>query len=173
MSDFSKRIQELSNEKRELLEMFLNEQDIGTVPQQEVYTKPRTAVEEMLTTIWGQVLGIERVGINDNFFDLGGDSIQCMQIIAKARQASLQFTTNQLFENPTIAELAPLVSTVSENSTPESLVTDPVPLIPIPSNAVGFIPSDFPEAELSQEDLNKLFTMSQVSLDGKNSQNES
>jgi aryl carrier-like protein len=161
MSDFSKRIQELSEEKRELLEMFFKEQDIDIVGKQEVYAEPRNAVEETLASIWGQILGVEQVGINDNFFDLGGDSIQCMQIIAKARQAGLQFTTNQLFENPTIAELAPLVSTVSENLAQQSLVTDSVPLISTQqsSSVVGFTPSDFPEAELTQEEINKLFNV--------------
>ena len=56
------------------------------------YVAPRTAVEEELARIWGEVLGLERVGVADKFFELGGDSILSIQIIARARQAGWQIT---------------------------------------------------------------------------------
>jgi hypothetical protein len=52
------------------------------------------------------VLGVPRVGISDNFFDLGGDSVISLQFIAKAKKAGLKFTKRHVFEHQTIAELA-------------------------------------------------------------------
>jgi amino acid adenylation domain-containing protein/non-ribosomal peptide synthase protein (TIGR01720 family) len=70
------------------------------------HVAPRTREEELLATVWAQVLRLPRVGVNDNFFELGGDSILSVQIVARARQAGLLFTTRQLFEHQTVAGLA-------------------------------------------------------------------
>src|SRR5256884_2316982 len=74
---------------------------------------PRTSVEQTLTEIWSQVLRLPQVGIYDNFFALGGDSILSLSLIAQARQAGLQLTLKQLFQAPTIAQLSQLVSLVA------------------------------------------------------------
>lgn len=63
--------------------------------------------------IWQQVLGLAKIGIHDNFFTLGGDSIQSIQAVAGAAKLGLYFTTRQLFEFQTIAELAPHASRVA------------------------------------------------------------
>jgi amino acid adenylation domain-containing protein/non-ribosomal peptide synthase protein (TIGR01720 family) len=67
---------------------------------------PRNATEELLAGIWRGVLGLERVGIHDNFFQLGGDSILSIQVVARARRAGLLINPRQFFENQTIAALA-------------------------------------------------------------------
>jgi len=67
---------------------------------------PRTEAEVILAEIWKQVLGLERVGMDENFFHLGGDSILSIQIIARANQAGLRLTPKQLFQHQTIGELA-------------------------------------------------------------------
>ncbi len=67
---------------------------------------PRDAREELLAGIWRAVLGLERVGVHDNFFQLGGDSILSIQVVARARRAGLLITPRQLFENQTVAGLA-------------------------------------------------------------------
>jgi hypothetical protein len=67
---------------------------------------PRTEAEVILAEIWKQVLGLERVGMDESFFHLGGDSILSIQIIARANQAGLRLTPKQLFQHQTIAELA-------------------------------------------------------------------
>jgi aryl carrier-like protein len=71
---------------------------------------PPLSVEQQLSNIWAEVLGVEKVGVHDNFFDLGGDSILSIQVVARANQVGLQLALRQLFEHPTIAELASVVA---------------------------------------------------------------
>ena len=70
------------------------------------YVAPRNEMEKALAAIWMEVLGLDRVGIYDNFFDLGGDSILNVQIVARANKIGLRLTPVQLFQHNTIAELA-------------------------------------------------------------------
>jgi amino acid adenylation domain-containing protein len=70
------------------------------------FVAPRNATEELLAGIWSEVLRVAEVGIHDNFFDLGGDSILSIQIIARANRAGLQLTTKQIFQHQTVAQLA-------------------------------------------------------------------
>ena len=72
----------------------------------ENYVAPETEVEDKLCAIWEKVLGVTRVGIRDNFFELGGDSILCVQVITRAREEGIHLTPRQMFERPTVAELA-------------------------------------------------------------------
>jgi hypothetical protein len=71
----------------------------------EGYVAPRNKEEQILTSIWKDVLRLEQVGVNDNFFDLGGASIQSLQVIAKANMFGLHLTVEAIFEYQTIAEL--------------------------------------------------------------------
>ncbi len=95
------------------------------------YTAARNATEEQLVKIWQQVLGIERVGIHDNFFALGGDSIISIQVVARAHQAGLHLTARQIFQHKTIYELGSVVQLDSMPVAEQSLVTGSVPLTPI------------------------------------------
>nr|WP_231996353.1 non-ribosomal peptide synthetase [Mycobacterium scrofulaceum] len=72
------------------------------------YRAPTTPIEEILATIYAQTLGLERVGVDDSFFDLGGDSLSAMRLIA-AINADLDtdVSVRTLFDAPTVAELAP------------------------------------------------------------------
>jgi iturin family lipopeptide synthetase B len=75
------------------------------------YVAPRNEVEERIARTWQQVLGVDRVGIHDNFFALGGDSIIAIRVIARLTgECGLPVTIRQLFQNPTIAELATALS---------------------------------------------------------------
>src|SRR3989440_7655969 len=76
----------------------------------EPYAAPRTSIEQSLMEIWSQVLRLPQVGIHDNFFALGGDSILSLSLIAQARRAGLQLPAKQLFQAPTIAQLSQLVT---------------------------------------------------------------
>src|SRR5580658_7641889 len=70
------------------------------------YVAPGSAAEQALAGIWQAVLGRQRVGIQDNFFALGGDSILSIQVIARAAQAGWRLSPRQLFQHQTIAALA-------------------------------------------------------------------
>ena len=70
------------------------------------YQAPRNGVEEVLALIWGKVLKIEKVGVHDNFFALGGDSIRSLQVVGMSRERGLYLTLQQMFEHQTIAEQA-------------------------------------------------------------------
>jgi amino acid adenylation domain-containing protein/non-ribosomal peptide synthase protein (TIGR01720 family) len=92
---------------------------------------PRSAVEDVLAGIWANVLGLPRVGLHDNFFELGGDSILSIQVIAQANQAGLRLTPRNLFQAPTVAELAALAGAARVVHTEQGSVEGPVLLTPV------------------------------------------
>ena len=63
-------------------------------------------IEQRIAAIWSRVLGGATVGLDDNFFQLGGDSILSLQAVARAREQGIIFTPRQLFNNPTVSALA-------------------------------------------------------------------
>ncbi|MDZ8136269.1 MAG: amino acid adenylation domain-containing protein [Nostoc sp. DedQUE04] len=78
----------------------------------QTFVGPRTPTEEILAGIWRDVLGLERVGIYDNFFDLGGHSLLATQVIALTRKAfGIELPLLSLFESPAIAPLAEKIAT--------------------------------------------------------------
>jgi amino acid adenylation domain-containing protein len=93
----------------------------------EAYTEPRTLEEELLSGIWSQVLSIQRVGIDDNYFALGGDSIRSLQIITRAAERGLNFTVGDIFRYQTIRTLAQNLETLKASPevkvAPFSLIT--------------------------------------------------
>ena len=70
------------------------------------YRAPANAVEEILAGIYAQVLGLERVGVDESFFELGGDSILSMQVVARARAAGVVCRPRDVFVEQTVARLA-------------------------------------------------------------------
>ncbi|PYS95738.1 MAG: non-ribosomal peptide synthetase, partial [Acidobacteria bacterium] len=87
------------------------------------FEAPRTRTERTLAAVWSEVLGIKQVGIHDNFFEMGGDSILSLQAVARAREAGIELTPKQLFQQQTVAELARVVGTLrrAEDSRPEDV----------------------------------------------------
>lgn len=83
------------------------------------YAAPTSAGEQALAQIWSALLGVEQVGIHDNFFALGGDSILSIQVVARARQAGILITPKLLFQHQTIAGLA-AVAEAAVDDTPTS-----------------------------------------------------
>ncbi|WP_431266593.1 amino acid adenylation domain-containing protein [Roseateles chitinivorans] len=87
------------------------------------YVAPATPTEALLCETWCEVLGLARVGVNDNFFDVGGDSIRSIAIVAKARDRGLTLAIVDLFKSPTIRGLAQaLASSGTAASVDESQV---------------------------------------------------
>ncbi|MER5212538.1 amino acid adenylation domain-containing protein [Streptomyces sp. NPDC002838] len=70
------------------------------------YRAPRTPGEELLAGLFAEVLGLDRVGIDDDFFALGGDSIQSIQIVSRARAQGTQVSSREIFEQRSVAALA-------------------------------------------------------------------
>ena len=75
------------------------------------YVAPRDEKEETLAAIWAEVLGLEKVGALDDFFELGGDSLLAIKVVSKANKANVGITTKQLFQNRTLGELAAVAGT--------------------------------------------------------------
>ncbi|HEY6802283.1 MAG TPA: amino acid adenylation domain-containing protein [Pyrinomonadaceae bacterium] len=95
------------------------------------FVEPLTAVEKQLARIWAQVLGVKVVGVHDNFFDLGGDSILAIRVTAKANQLGFQLTPRQLFQNQTIIQLAAVAELTETVRQEETETTGAAPLSPI------------------------------------------
>ncbi|MEO1740944.1 MAG: amino acid adenylation domain-containing protein [Cyanobacteria bacterium J06629_9] len=95
-----------------------------------VSVSPKTEREAILLEIWQAILGQTQVGTDDNFFNLGGDSISAMQIVAKARQRGLHLTPAQLFQHQTLAEQAAVAVEKSSQIETEP-ATGEAPLGPI------------------------------------------
>ncbi|WP_329183135.1 MULTISPECIES: amino acid adenylation domain-containing protein [unclassified Streptomyces] len=70
------------------------------------YTAPRTDTERILAAIWVDILGIETVGVHDNFFALGGQSISAVRMVSRIREAGLPIALQQIMRHPTVAGLA-------------------------------------------------------------------
>ncbi len=83
---------------------------------EEVFVAPRTKEEEILSEIWANVLGLKQVGIHDNFFSLGGDSIRSIQVQSQAQKHGLNFSIQQLFRFQTIYELAKTLVTGKQSN---------------------------------------------------------
>ncbi len=95
------------------------------------YRVPLSTRELELASIWQRVLQCPQVGLDDNFFALGGDSILGLQIVAQARQVGLTFTPRQLFQYPTIAELAGVVRQAEQLTVEAPIgVNQRIPLTP-------------------------------------------
>ncbi|ALG07358.1 non-ribosomal peptide synthetase [Kibdelosporangium phytohabitans] len=92
---------------------------------------PRTEVERELVRIWSDVLGVGPIGVLDNFFGLGGDSILSIQVVARARQAGIRLTSLDIFRHQTIAELATGVRITAQADAPAAEPAGPAPLGPI------------------------------------------
>jgi acyl carrier protein len=71
-----------------------------------VYVAPRTTLQEVLLAVWAEILNIEKIGIEDDFFELGGDSVLAMQIVSRLRDMfRMDLPPILLFDAPTIEKL--------------------------------------------------------------------
>ncbi|SDR46994.1 non-ribosomal peptide synthetase [Pseudovibrio sp. Tun.PSC04-5.I4] len=103
--------------------------DSGLV--RKAYIAPRTPVEEMLTSIWAEVLGVTQVGVEDNFFDLGGDSILALQVISRAKQRGLGLQVRDIFANQSVTDLSKVIKTPHLGSDEQGPIIGDSELTPI------------------------------------------
>ncbi|MFK5733605.1 amino acid adenylation domain-containing protein [Pseudomonas urmiensis] len=83
--------------------------DASTSQQQ--YQAPVTAVQQQLAQIWSEVLGVERIGLDDDFFELGGHSLLVVQVVARVgNQMNTEVSLRELFEQPTLAAFSEVVA---------------------------------------------------------------
>ncbi len=101
------------------------------------FTAPRSPLEERLAAILSEVLGVERVGVYDNFLELGGDSVKAIQVLTRAREAGIELTVREMFDHQTVAGLAE----TARQGTAGEAQTEPEP------------PAPFSMAALSLEEL--------------------
>src|SRR5206468_8409854 len=94
------------------------------------YVAPRTGAEEVLASIWSDVLGIEAIGRNDHFFEIGGHSLLATQVVSRIRAAfGVEMALKTLFESPTLADLAQAIAAAqaSGETAAPPLVAEPRP----------------------------------------------
>ncbi len=92
--------------------------------------EPTTAVEQALAAIWCDVLGRDRIGVHDRFFELGGDSVLSIQVVSRAARAGIRVTPRDLFEHQTVAELA-AAARLDGPAAARQPLEGSVPLLPI------------------------------------------
>lgn len=107
---FLKRMPLTPNGKVDRRALLALGQDMGDQPASSTFVPPGSKTEKLLAEIWRQVIGIERIGIHDDIFEIGGDSILIFRITARANQAGLKLLPTQIFQHRTIAQLANLAS---------------------------------------------------------------
>lgn len=95
------------------------------------YVAPRNATEDRLASIWAAILGVDRVGMNDDFFELGGDSILNIQIVARAKKQGIAITPQQIFEHSTVGALAKVATRAQAVDAEQGPVFGPVRLTPV------------------------------------------
>ncbi|HLL47749.1 MAG TPA: condensation domain-containing protein, partial [Longimicrobiaceae bacterium] len=109
---------------------------------EEQYVAARTPVEEVLAGIWAEVLGTERVGVEDDFFELGGHSLLATRVVSRVREAfSVELPLRALFEAPTVAGQARQVEGLRRAAQP---VLPPV----VPAERTGALPLSFAQERL-------------------------
>lgn len=82
---------------------------------------PANETEKTLLEIWSSVLKMDEISTDDNYFEIGGDSIKALQMVSMLRKKNIEFTMQQLFANPTICQLAKIVGNGTKNETVEKI----------------------------------------------------
>lgn len=92
----------------------LQEMKVKTISNSEGYIAPSNEIEKELVTIWKDILGLDKIGIEDNFFDLGGHSLKAVKIISEIQKKfNIKIEIISLFQKPHISELAALIANYS------------------------------------------------------------
>ena len=119
------------------------------VLSEDSFVSPTSETEIALARIWGEVLGFESVSIRDNFFEMGGDSLLSIRVIARAADVGIFITAQQFVDNPTIEEVAAVAKRSVDNDAREP--------------ADEQLETEFPLADLDQGELQQITEL----LDGR------
>jgi amino acid adenylation domain-containing protein/non-ribosomal peptide synthase protein (TIGR01720 family) len=92
---------------------------------------PQNEIQQRLSEIWKEALGVQEIGINDNFFEMGGDSILIIQMVSQAAKYGLKLTPQQVFEHQTIAALADVAGNVEAVRAEQGMISGQAPLLPM------------------------------------------
>jgi len=124
------RSQFLAHELEILAESVLTSAtDIAIKGGSKNYVVPRTPTEQILAQIWAEVLGIEQVGIEDNFIALGGDSLLAVQLISRMREAlQVEIPLRSFFEEGTITSIIKAIDSMEDDNDEEEFIPELVPL---------------------------------------------
>ncbi|MGG3806588.1 amino acid adenylation domain-containing protein [Metabacillus fastidiosus] len=107
---------------------LVNEDNISNSVE---FEAPRNPVEENLAAIWEDVLGVKNIGIDDSFFEVGGDSIKALQIVSKLSKVGLKLKIKDLFANPKIKNLSKYISTDLKVKKANEIIQGNISLTPI------------------------------------------
>ncbi|MGK8501584.1 non-ribosomal peptide synthase/polyketide synthase [Nocardia asiatica] len=99
-----------------------------------VFRAARTPVEQTIAEVFAEVLGVERVGVDDSFFALGGDSIVSIQLVSRAKARGVVFTPRHVFEQRTVAGLASVAETTEAAEASATTLAEP------PGGGIGVMP---------------------------------
>ncbi|WP_428960346.1 amino acid adenylation domain-containing protein [Xanthomonas oryzae] len=113
----------------------------------QTYVPPATALEQQLAEIWQAVLGVERVGRHDNFFQLGGHSLLAVTLVERLRQQGLGMDVRALLGQPTLAATAAALGRTQELQVPPNL---------IPAGCTRITPELLTLVELSQDSIDRI-----------------
>lgn len=111
------------------------------------YEEPQGEIEQMIASLWQELLGIKRVGRRDNFFELGGHSLLAVQLIERLRQRQLKLEVRRLFTAPVLADLAATV--VRQTSVA-------IPPLLIKQDCKAITPEMLPLIDLCQQDIDRI-----------------
>ncbi|MFD1146968.1 amino acid adenylation domain-containing protein [Saccharothrix hoggarensis] len=129
--------------------------EAGGVRTQPDHVRPRTPTERALAAIWAEVVGADRVGLGDNFFDLGGDSILALRVVGLARAAGLGLSVADLFRARTLGDLVALAGAAQDEPEPVEpfSLLDPADRARLPEGLVDAYPLTMLQAGMLHEML--------------------
>ncbi|PHN21027.1 non-ribosomal peptide synthetase [Pseudomonas sp. ICMP 460] len=125
------------------------------------YEAPQGALETTLARLWGELLGVERVGRHDQFFELGGHSLLAVKLIERMRQVGLNADVGVLFGQPTLVALAAAAGSRHQVQVPANLIPDDcsritphmLPLVELPQEQIDLIVAGIPGGVANVQDI--------------------